>query len=98
MQEQERKKWGREINSDSNHNLIDYYKDKLEEKEKRVRKASKINFDNFYIFSSQIQELEKKTKKFAIFEKKLLVKEKAFEIERSDYHEKLQFLNDRIHE
>ncbi len=35
-------------------------------------------------------------KKFAILEKKLLVKEKAFEFERAENHENTIFMNNRV--
>jgi len=44
----------------------------------------------------EIKGLKKSQKKFAILEKKLLVKEKAFEYERADYHEKLLYLDERV--
>jgi len=34
--EDDKKKWAKEINSDSNQNSINFYKKKIEEKEKRV--------------------------------------------------------------
>ncbi|KAL4507089.1 hypothetical protein ABPG72_001882 [Tetrahymena utriculariae] len=44
----------------------------------------------------EVKNLKKSQKKFAILEKKLLVKEKAFEYERADYHEKLLYLDERV--
>lgn len=44
----------------------------------------------------EIKSLKKSQKKFAILEKKLLVKEKAFEYERADCHEKLLYLDERV--
>jgi len=35
--EEDKKKWSKEINSDSNQNSINFYKKKIEEKEKRVQ-------------------------------------------------------------
>ena len=44
----------------------------------------------------KIEKLEKRNKRFTIQEKKLFVKEKTFENERADYHDKLLFLKDRV--
>lgn len=44
----------------------------------------------------EIRTLKKSQKKFAIMEKKLLVKEKAFEYERQDYHNQIIDLDDRV--
>lgn len=41
---------------------------------------------NINLFT-QITKLEKQREKFAIMEKKILVKEKAFELERKEYHD-----------
>ena len=35
--EEDKKKWSKEINSDSNQNSINFYKKKIEEKEKRLQ-------------------------------------------------------------
>ena len=43
-----------------------------------------------------IAELEQKKKKFSIFEKKLKLKEKAFEVERMETHNKMNDMDERI--
>lgn len=68
IQEEDKKKWAIEVNSDKNPNLINYYKNQIDNRNK------------------QIKQVQKSQRKFAIQEKKLIVKEKAFEQERSEYH------------
>lgn len=48
--EEDKKKWAKEINSDSNQNSINFYKKKLEEKEKKVIIKIKLN-SNFLVDS-----------------------------------------------
>lgn len=44
----------------------------------------------------EIRRLSKNLKKFTIMEKKLLVKEKAFEVERSEYLDRILYLSGRL--
>lgn len=78
LSEQEKTSWLQEANSDKNPNLLDFYKKKVDVKDK------------------EIKQLKKSQKKFSILEKKLLVKEKAFESERAFYHEQLVANADKV--
>jgi hypothetical protein len=40
--------------------------------------------------------MKKQVRKYALNEKKVFIKEKAFELERADYREKLDYLQDRV--
>lgn len=48
----------------------------------------------FYL--NKIVELEQKKKKFTIFEKKLKLKERAFQVERMESHNKINNMDERI--
>lgn len=41
MAEDEKKKWSQEANSDKNPNLLEYYKHKMEEKDKEIKTLKK---------------------------------------------------------
>jgi hypothetical protein len=40
--------------------------------------------------------LKKQIRKYALNEKKIIVKEKAFELERADYKDRLIYLQERV--
>jgi len=44
----------------------------------------------------QIAGLKKQLRKYAISEKKVFIKEKAFELERSEYQDRMVYLHDRV--
>lgn len=93
-------------NLDELHNELKKLKDELSSENMKKWAFEVSNDKNPHLVSyykekletkeKDIKTLKKSQKKFAILEKKLLVKEKAFEYERADNHEKFLFLDDRL--
>jgi len=44
----------------------------------------------------KIAGLKKQLRKYAISEKKVFIKEKAFELERAEYQDRMGYLQDRV--
>ena len=51
---------------------------------------------NFCVRFFEIADLRKQIRKYALGEKKVFIKEKAFELERAEYQDKLGYLQDRV--
>lgn len=66
--------------------MVEYFRRKLDEKDKDIKSLTK-NIKKVFLFINV---------EFAIVEKKLWVKEKAFEVERADYQDQLLYLNERV--
>lgn len=90
--ERERGEWTKEVLSDKNPHTVDYYKKKFEAEKAEVSRKVILSVRRFF----QNADLRKIIRKYALGEKKVFIKEKAFELERAEYQDKLGYLQDRV--